>query len=163
MTSSSYPGPRGTRKMLWWRSIDMIEMQIGTYVVASILSSRNPRWRPPLHIWFCRYVNQFTTRIVCKTAGQYTNVFTHVFEGWRSPLSYLPSAEVRNFSLYKTLELFGYELNILRYKYSCLQAAILDFWLPLASHTIENSFIEHMGVAVVILFLYIIEVEIRWS
>ena len=40
----------------------------------------------------------------------------------------------------------------LRYKYSCWWVAILDFWLPLASHNIVTSFVEflareNMGVA----------------
>ena len=61
-----------------------------------------------------------------------------------------------------------YDVYRLRYKYSCSWAAILDFWLPLASHNIVTSFVEflaleNMGLAVGISFLRIIGAEIRWG
>ena len=74
-----------------------------------------------------------------------------------------------NLSTLKTWELFlefcSYVVYRLKYKYFLFWAAILDFWLSLASHSMENIFIgflnlENMSAVVGILQLCCIHAEI---
>ena len=46
-----FPNRIELTKMLWWLFLDMVGLQSGT-IMASILSSRNPRWRPKVQVIF---------------------------------------------------------------------------------------------------------------